>query len=125
VPRTKLIYYAEQDGTVPMVQWLTKLPHGAYAKSQAYLRLLEADGHELRRPIADYLRDGIHELRPSIARVHYRILYFFHGSEAVVISHGLTKEGKVPGAEIDRAIERMARFRANPLKHTFIRAKGE
>jgi len=108
-----------------MVQWLTTLPHGAYAKSQAYLRLLEAEGHELRRPIADYLRDGIHELRPSIAHVHYRILYFFHGSEAVVISHGLTKEDKVPAAEIERAIERMARFRANPLKHTFIRSKGE
>jgi phage-related protein len=58
-------------------------------------------------------------------RVQYRILYFFHGSEAVVISHGLTKEGKVPGAEIERAIERMARFRANPPKHSFIRAKGE
>jgi len=42
-----------------------------------------------------------------------------------VISHGLTKEDKVPAAEIERAIERMARFRANPLKHTFIRSKGE
>jgi phage-related protein len=59
------------------------------------------------------------------ARVHYRILYFFHGSEAVVISHGLAKEGKVPGAEIERAIERMARFRANPPKHTFVRSKGQ
>jgi phage-related protein len=108
-----------------MVEWLAKVPHGAYAKSQAYLRRLESEGHELRRPIADYLRDGIHELRPSILGVHYRILYFFYGSEAVVISHGLTKEDKVPAAEIERAIERMARFRANPLKHTFIRSKGE
>jgi hypothetical protein len=26
------------------------------------------------------LRDGIHELRPSLAGVHYRVLYFFHAS---------------------------------------------
>ena len=125
MPQTELVYYVEQDGTVPIIEWLAKLPRGAYAKSQAYLRRLEAEGHALRRPIADYLRDGIHELRPSIAGVHYRILYFFHGSEAVVVSHGLTKEGKVPSAEIERAIRRMARFRANPPKHTFVWPKGE
>ena len=54
---------------------MTIVRDAAYAKSQAYLRRLEAEGHELRRPIGDYLRDGIHELRPSILGVHYRILF--------------------------------------------------
>ena len=79
----------------------------------------------MRRPIGDYLRDGIYELRPSLAGVHYRILYFFHGNDAVVVSHGLTKERKVPVGEIERAIERMKRFRSNPRSHAFIPAKGE
>ncbi len=79
----------------------------------------------MRRPIADLLRDGIHELRPSLAGVHYRILYFFHGANAVVISHGLTKEREVPKLEIERAIERMRRFRSHPARHTFVPAKGE
>jgi phage-related protein len=78
----------------------------------------------LRRPAADYLRDGIHELRASFAGVQYRILYFFYGNEAVVVSHGLTKEGEVPSVEIERAIERMVRFRADPPTHSFV-PKGE
>jgi len=28
--------------------------------------------------------------------VNYRILYFFHDRTATVLSHGLTKEGRVP-----------------------------
>ena len=89
------------------------------------LARLESEGHELRRPIADLLRDGIYELRPSFAGVHYRILYFFHGNHAVVVSHGLTKRREVPRVEIERAIQRMKRFRSDPAGHTFIPAKGE
>jgi hypothetical protein len=77
----------EADGTVPIVEWLAKLPRKANAKSQAHLARLEPEGHALRRPVADYLRDGIRELRPFLAGVRYCILHFFHGSEAVVISH--------------------------------------
>ena len=44
-----------------------------------------AEGHELRRPEADFLRDGIYEL-----------LYFFHGQNVAVLAHGLTKEAEAP-----------------------------
>jgi phage-related protein len=107
------------------MEWLEGLPRKASAKCLAYLSRLEGEGHELRRPIGDYLRDGIYELRPSLAGVHYRILYFFHGSEAVVVSHGLTKEGSVPKMEIERAIRRMKQFQSSPRNHTFVPAKGE
>ena len=88
---------------------------------QCYLRLerLREMGQELRRPEADYLRDGIHELRVGLSGVHQRILYFFHGAAAAVVSHGLAKERAVPQKEIDRAIERKKRFEANPSRHTF------
>jgi len=79
----------------------------------------------LRRPIADYLRDSIYELRPSLAGVQYRILYFFHGNQAAVVSHGVIKESKVPAVEIERAIQRMKRFQSNPSRHTFLPVKGE
>ena len=75
-------------------------------------------GHELRRPEADYLRDGIYELRVNLRGLHYRIPYFFHGSIAAVVSHGLVKEQAAPPKEIDRAIERKARFEADPARHT-------
>jgi phage-related protein len=76
-------------------------------------------GHELRRPEADFLRDGIYELRVSLGGVHHRILYFFHGAMASVVSHGLVKERLVPPKEIDRAIERKKRFEQDPSKHTY------
>ncbi len=57
--------------------------------------------------------------------VQYRILYFFHGNQAAVVSHGVIKESKVPAAEIERAIQRMKRFQSNPSRHTFIPVKGE
>ena len=75
-------------------------------------------GHELRRPEADLLRDKIYELRIGLQGINYRILYFFHGEIAAVLSHGIVKESAVPPKEIDRAIERKKRFEQNPRKHT-------
>jgi phage-related protein len=75
-------------------------------------------GHELRRPEADYLRDGVYELRASLQGIHYRILYFFHGAVAAVVSHGFVKERVVPAREIDRAIERKRRFETDPERHS-------
>ena len=76
-------------------------------------------GHGLRRLEADLLRDGIYELRASVHGVHHRILYFFHGAVAAVVSHGTVKERAVSAREIERAIGRKQRFEANPPKHTY------
>ena len=76
-------------------------------------------GHELRRPEADLLRDGIYELRVGLSGVNYRMLYFFYGNKAVVISHGLTKERIVPPKEIDLALERKNRFESDPEGHSY------
>ena len=63
------------------------------------LERLHELGHELRRPEADLLRDGIYELRVALQGMNYRMLYFFHGREAVVVSHGIIKERVVPPRE--------------------------
>jgi phage-related protein len=65
------------------------------------------------------LRGSIHELRAAHSGVNYRILYFFHGREAVVLSHGIVKQqAAVPEREIERAIERKQAFTRNPKVHT-------
>ena len=51
--------------------------------------------------------------------MRHRILYFFHGAIAAVVSHGLVKEQAVPPREIDRALERKKRFEADPPRHTY------
>ena len=76
-------------------------------------------GHELRRPEADYLRDGIYELRVAMGGVNYRMLYFFFGTTAAVVSHGVTKEQAVPAREIDRARRRKGTFARDPATHTY------
>ena len=119
MPRTNVVLYRELDGSCPFLAWFEELP--AKVQDKCYLRLerLREMGHELRRPEADYLRDGIYELRVSLRGVHHRILYFFHGSIAAVVSHSLVKEQTVPPKEIQRAIERKERFEANPVRHTY------
>ncbi len=53
------------------------------------------------------------------ARVNYRILYFFYGQAAVVLSHGLTKKEEVPTGEVEAAIIRKKKFQSDPEKHTY------
>jgi len=67
-----------------------------WANCRAKIELLGNFGHELRRPAADFLRDGIYEFRAKQGRVQYRILYFFHGRNVAILAHCLTKEEHVP-----------------------------
>jgi phage-related protein len=122
MPATEVIFYMELDGSVPVLDWFEEVGHRdrrAVEKCAARIDMLRQQGHDLRRPIADYLRDGIHELRTNAGRVQYRILYFFHGKNAVVLAHGLVKEKQVPNADIERAISRRLEFDRAPSQHTF------
>jgi len=105
VPRTQVVFFRENDGTVPLLVWLDTLPTKAHDKCRVRIERLKELGHELRRPEADYLRDGM--------------LYFFHPNVAAVVSQGLVKEQPVPPVEIDRFIERKRRFEKSPDRHTY------
>ena len=118
MPPTRVVLYQDDDGSCPFLDWFSELPTKAQDKCFLRLERLREMGHELRRPEADFLRDGIYELRVSFQGTQYRILYFFHATVAAVVSHGLVKERLVPSKEIERAIERKKRFVANPVKHT-------
>lgn len=113
-----LIFFKEEDGTVPLLDWLDRVPEKALVKCLHRMDRLSEMGHLLRRPEADYLRDGIYELRVRHMNLNYRMLYFFHGNSVVVVSHGLMKETRVPIREIDKAVERMGRFRRDPARYS-------
>ena len=119
MPETTVFFYQEEDESVPLDLWLEKLPVKARDKCLVRLGRLEEQGHELRRPEADYLRDGIYELRTRHQNVNYRMLYFFYGDQAAVLSHGLTKERRVPPREIDLAVERKNKVQTHPARHLF------
>jgi len=122
VPPTEVFFYQEERGHASVVEWLTTLrrtDRRAYAKCVARLRRLAEVGHELRRPEADYLRDGLYELRARQGHVNYRILYFFHGRNVAILAHALTKEGVIPEADLERTLRRKEAFEQNPEQHTY------
>src|SRR5579863_2957293 len=122
MPRTDVVFYQEDEKDVPVLDWLKELrctDQRAYESCIAAIGRLSELGHELRRPLADILRDGIYELRIRKGRVNYRILYFFHGRNLAILGHALTKEDKVPKADIERAIRRKRAFEADPSGHTY------
>ena len=119
MPLTTVLLYRDTDGTVPIYDWLDTLQPKAKQKCLVRVRRLRELGFELRRPEADYLRDGIFELRTAFERRNLRMLYFFHGASIAVISHGLVKESIVPPREIELALRRKRMFAASPRTHTY------
>ena len=69
MPRTEVLLHCDDDGTVPVLVWMNALPTKARDKLRTRIRRLLELGYELRRPEADYLRDGIYELRASLKRL--------------------------------------------------------
>lgn len=119
MPKTRVVFYQDEGGRVPVLEWLDILPEKIQDKCVVKIERLRELGHELRRPEADVLRDGIYELRVGREGINYRILYFFHGRLAAVLTHGLVKEREVPAKDIQRALERKRRFERDPQAHTY------
>jgi phage-related protein len=125
MPRTDIVFY-QHEGDVPVLDWLRELRSSdpkAYEKCVAAIGRLHEFGHELRRPLADTVRDGIYELRIRKGRVNYRILYFFYGKDLAILAHALTKEDKIPKADMERAVRRKGTFEENPARHSY--SEGE
>jgi hypothetical protein len=113
----KIVLFKDAKGSVPVRDFLDgvfRRDKRAWAKALVFIECLQEEGYRLRRPICDYLRDGIFELRPSFGGVNYRILYFFHEDKAAILAHGLAKEGRIPEKDIDLAIMRKSIFLTDP-----------
>ena len=119
MPQTDIVIYQESEDDVPLVDWLATLPEDARSKCRLKIRRLAELGHELRRPEADYLRDGIYELRVGHRKTNYRILYTFVGHRIALLTHGIVKESRVPPKEIDEAILRKTKWESDPETHTY------
>ena len=120
MPKTEVQFFKDERGRVPVREWLRDLRRRdarAHAKCVARIGRLAEIGYELRRPEADTLRDGIHELRVRRGNVNYRILYFFDGRNAADLAHALVKEGEVPDGDIDLARESKVLVTRSPEKY--------
>ena len=75
MPRTTVIFYQDDPDAIPVLDWLDSLPTKAQDKCLVRIERLRDLGHEPRRPEADFLRDGIYELRVRLRTTNYRMLY--------------------------------------------------
>ena len=82
MPEIKVVFFAEKN-KAPLLKWLDEIPAKAQDKCIVKIERLTQLGNELRRPEGDFLRDGIYELRVSLQKIQYRILYFFY----IIIHH--------------------------------------
>lgn len=124
MPTTSILFYQESEGDVPVLEWLQELKRRnmkGFLNCAARIDRLASYGNELRRPLADYLRDGIYELRAKHRNVQYRIFYSFEGQNVVVLSHAMVKKtSAVPKKDIDLAIKRKKKFERDPKQHTYV-----
>ncbi|HQJ67579.1 MAG TPA: type II toxin-antitoxin system RelE/ParE family toxin [Anaerohalosphaeraceae bacterium] len=118
MPRTEIIIFKDDDGSIPLIDWLRQQNEKVRMKCLARIEELRDRGYELRRPTADQLERGIYELRMRYGTVNYRILYAFCGSNVVLLSHGCIKGKRVPQKEIDKAVENLNKFKRNPGAHS-------
>lgn len=115
----KIVIYKEEK-KIPLLDWMDTLSQKAQEKLFARFLILSSEGENLRRPMVDYLQDGVFELRMRHNKVHHRVLYFFDGKELIVLTGGFVKKtGKVPKSEIDKAMKRKDKYLKNKAKHTF------
>ncbi|MDP2920884.1 MAG: type II toxin-antitoxin system RelE/ParE family toxin [Candidatus Omnitrophota bacterium] len=98
-----IYYFIDKRGNTPVEEFLNTLTVKEKGKIFAYLIELQEQGCNLRRPMADYLGDGIYELRPK----DNRIFYFFFLNDTAVLVHAIKKKtGKIPENDLRLCIDR-------------------
>lgn len=124
MPEFEVRFFQDEDGSVPALDALARLQETnpkVVLKFEARIQDLEENGFRLRRPVADFLRDGIYELRAKVDNVQHRLLYFFAGGKGMaILSHHVTKTRKVPEKEIDLAIKRKMLVDSDLDRYTLI-----
>ena len=102
-------YFVDEDGNKPVKKFIDSLTEKEQAKIYAYITGLKDQGNNLRRPMADYLRDGIYELRPK----DNRIFYFFYLRDRAVLLHAIKKHvKKIPDGDLKLCIKRRIKTEA-------------
>jgi hypothetical protein len=103
-----IIYCDEQTDPCPVTDFIDGLAPKHQIKIIRFLSLLEEMGPTLPRPYADFLRDGIHELRIKLSGDQIRMLYFFCFRKFIVFYIAFVKNRRqVP----ETLIERVKRYR--------------
>ena len=116
----EIFFFRYDKGDCTILNSLDSLPPKIEAKARVRIERLAEFGNKLKRPEADFLRDGIYEIRFRDVKIQYRILYFFLGQNAIILSSLITKEQEVQRKEIDRCIANKKLVESNFELYTYI-----
>jgi len=107
---SNIYYFLDERGNSPIEGFIDSLPLKEQGKITAYISELLKEGYNLRRPMADYLGQGIYELRPK----NNRIFYFFFLKDAAVLLHAIKKKTyKIPESDLNICIKRKLQIEKN------------
>lgn len=101
----KVEFFKRNDGSYPVLEFIESQQRKDQDKIYSWLVQLEELGNRLRRPHADYLTEGIYELRVHRRNIQYRILYFFDHKKIILTNAFIKKSDKVDPKEIDKAVK--------------------
>lgn len=107
----KVVFFAQEDGTEPVKDFLLSLDSKMRSKIMKELKMLAINGTKLREPYSKLLEDGIFELRAQQSSNVTRVLYFFYVENKIILTNGFVKKTpKTPPEEIERAKRRRAEY---------------
>lgn len=99
-----IIFYRKEGGRSPIEDFISKCSEQEKLEIVAHLDALSQLGFKARRPLADYLEDGIYELRVRVMKKQFRVLYFFFHQDKIIITNAFVKKStKIYMAEIEMA----------------------
>ncbi len=112
-PPWHIEYYKDARGRRPVVDWLKSLDPKHRARVVRTIDLLAEYGVTLGSLHSKFVRGKIWELRTSVARSEYRILYFAAAGHTFVMLQGFAKKTqKTPERVIALAESREAEWEA-------------
>lgn len=121
MPNYRIVLYPDEKGYRQAEELIKLLQPKVSAKFIKTFKLLSDEGPNLKRPHADYLKEGIRELRVKFSPNEYRALYFFTGINKIVITHIFVKKtDHIPEEEINKAIKIRSHFEERVKKGEII-----
>lgn len=97
----------------PVSSFMEHLKPRSIAKVLHYLNLLQEKGPTLPRPYADFLHDGIHEMRIKVKGENVRLLYFFCYETYIIMYSAFSKNtDRVP----EKYVREISNFRDKFIK---------
>jgi len=117
-----IVFYKDENGKVPVLEYLESLPEKHAAKVMREIELLKEFGIDLKYPHTEYMEGdankGLYELRTKLGNTKMRVFYFLFDSNKFILLHGFTKKSrKTPRKEIETARKRMEDYKRRYSKN--------